>query len=238
MLAGLAQEMFEARRRVMDAYGGPGDLPEEERGSVGFPRGNSPEEFRANMLAFFKEAQAKISKPVVDRAMPSELRFRAAFHECMLLTQELKKGDHANPLIVSRVDMLQQDIWDRWAAGEGRQSVRLPGLTAEELKHLMGGSELAAIHARPAEQTPPAADRLVDRSAPPAATSDKFRQKKHLLAWDRPRLRLHGLPEASDHRSIGQIALGALTERPSVAVNLSRVDNCKQQKVKRSCFQP
>ena len=52
------------------------------------------------------------------------MRDLAAIQEAVLVEQEVSKGDAGHPTVTGRADLLRNDIWDRWRAGEG-----LPPLT-------------------------------------------------------------------------------------------------------------
>ena len=87
---------------------------------VGFPKGNSPEEFLAKMLAFLGAAAAKIANPPPwPDFSPDALRDIASIQEAVLIEKEVGKGGAGNPTIVTRADLLRQDVWNRWQAGAG-----------------------------------------------------------------------------------------------------------------------
>jgi hypothetical protein len=92
---------------------------------VGFPKGDSPEEFLANMMTFLKGAAAKLDKPAPSPLFPpAAMRDLAAIQEAVLVEQEVRKGDAGHPAVAARADLLRNDIWDRWRAGEGLPSLR------------------------------------------------------------------------------------------------------------------
>jgi hypothetical protein len=87
---------------------------------VGFPKGGSPEEFLANMLAFLENAAAKIANPPPwPDFSPEALRDIASIQEAVLIEKEVRKGDAGNPTVVARTNLLRQDVWNRWRAGAG-----------------------------------------------------------------------------------------------------------------------
>lgn len=86
---------------------------------VGFLKGDSPEEFLANMLAFL-EAAAKIANPPPwPDFSPDVLRDIASIQEAVVIEKEVSKGEAGNPTVVARADLLRQDVWNRWRAGAG-----------------------------------------------------------------------------------------------------------------------
>lgn len=59
------------------------------------------------MLVYLKDAAAKLQAgPPAERLTPPILRWRAAFQEAVVIEQEMRKGDDANPTIVVRADCL------------------------------------------------------------------------------------------------------------------------------------
>ncbi|WFU39201.1 hypothetical protein QA640_33245 [Bradyrhizobium sp. CB82] len=87
---------------------------------VGFPKGDSPEEFLANMLAFLETAAANIANPPPwPDFSPDVLRDIASIQEAVLIEKEVNKGEAGNPTVVARADLLRQDVWNRWRAGAG-----------------------------------------------------------------------------------------------------------------------
>lgn len=87
---------------------------------VGFPKGESPEEFHANMLAFLETAASKIANPPPwPDFSPDVLRDIASIQEAVLIEKEIRKGGAGNPTVVARADLLRQDVWNRWQVGAG-----------------------------------------------------------------------------------------------------------------------
>lgn len=87
---------------------------------VGFPKGDNPQEFLANMLAFLETAAAKIANPPPwPNFSPDALRDLSSIQEAVLIEKEVSKGEAGNPTVVARADLLRQDIWNRWRAGAG-----------------------------------------------------------------------------------------------------------------------
>lgn len=87
---------------------------------VGFPKGNSPEEFLANMLAFLEAGAAKIaSASSWPDFSPDVLRDIASIQEAVLIEKEVSKKSSGNATVVARADLLRQDVWTRWRAGAG-----------------------------------------------------------------------------------------------------------------------
>ena len=95
---------------------------------VGFPKGDSPEEFLANMVTFLEEGrgEARRSGPVRRCSRPTAMRDLAAIQEAVLVEQEVKKGDAGHPAVTARADLLRKDIWDRWRAGQGLAPLHEP----------------------------------------------------------------------------------------------------------------
>lgn len=115
-LGALAQTGFSQwRGRLSTDIGG--EIPCSD---VGFPKGNSPEEFLANMLAFLEAAAAKIANPPPwPDFSPDALRDIASIQEAVLIEKEVSKGYAGNPTVVARADLLREDVWNRWRAGAG-----------------------------------------------------------------------------------------------------------------------
>jgi hypothetical protein len=70
-----------------------GAYSEFPHSDVGFPKGDSPEDFLANMEAFLKEGAARIEGPSPPEFSPSVMRDLAAIQEAIEIEQEVKKGD-------------------------------------------------------------------------------------------------------------------------------------------------
>jgi hypothetical protein len=97
---------------------GSGQFPFSE---VGFPKGDSPEEFLRNMVTFLEEGAAKVAKPAPWPALsPAELRELAAFQEAVLIEQRVRQGDRT---ISALADTLRKDVWDRLRAGQGLAAI-------------------------------------------------------------------------------------------------------------------
>ncbi len=143
------------------------DLPEGYDpnivGEVGFPLGNSPEESVRNMLAHLKEELARIEGgPPPEHLGPSDLRLRAAIQEAVVIEQELRKGDGANPTVAQRANLLRSDVWSRWRAGEHGGSPEAPlGRAIEKLADV--ADRLAALSAPARGDTIHAPAGVVDR---------------------------------------------------------------------------
>jgi hypothetical protein len=115
-LGALAQTGFSQWRGGVNTHIGE-EIPCSD---VGFPKGNSPEEFLANMLAFLETAAAKIANPPPwPDFSPGALRDIASIQEAVLIEKEISKGGAGNPTVVAQADLLRQDIWNRWRAGAG-----------------------------------------------------------------------------------------------------------------------
>lgn len=113
-LGALAQTAFSQWR------GGVNTHTEIPCSDVGFPKGDSPEEFLANMLAFLETAAAKIANPPPwPDFSPDVLRDIASIQEAVLIEKEVSKGQAGNPTVVARADLLRHDVWNRWRAGAG-----------------------------------------------------------------------------------------------------------------------
>jgi integrase len=115
-LGALAQTGFSQWRCGVNIHTGE-EVPCSD---VGFPKGDSPEEFLANMLAFLEAAAAKIANPPPwPDFSPDVLRDVASIQEAVLIEKEVSKGEAGNPTVVARADLLRQDVWNRWRAGAG-----------------------------------------------------------------------------------------------------------------------
>jgi hypothetical protein len=179
-LGTLAQAGFGEWRRHLEGYA----YSEFPHSDVGFPKGDSPEEFMANMMTFLKGAAAKLDSPAPPPVFsPAAMRDLAAIQEAVLVEREVKKGDAGHPTVTGRADLLRNDIWDRWRAGEGLPPLTTPlsdaiGKLAEvadrQLTLLQQASTVyqpPMIH-RPA---PDMVDRLIvqARRDPPAALPEQ-----------------------------------------------------------------
>ncbi|TYO63724.1 hypothetical protein FXV83_25730 [Bradyrhizobium hipponense] len=79
---------------------------------VAFPKGNSPEEFLASMLAFLEAAAAKIANPPPRPDFsPDALRDVASIQEAVLIEKEVGKGGAGNPTVVARAAMCWTRNW-------------------------------------------------------------------------------------------------------------------------------
>jgi hypothetical protein len=115
-LGALAQTGFSQWRGGVNTHTGT----ESPSSDVGFPKGDNPEEFLANMLAFLETAAAKIANPPPwPDFSPDVLRDIASIQEAVLIEKEVSKGGAGNPTVVARADLLRQDVWNRWRAGTG-----------------------------------------------------------------------------------------------------------------------
>ena len=122
-LGTLAQSAFEHWRRGVEGLE-YGEFPHSD---VGFPKGDSPEEFLANMMTFLKEAAARLENPAPPPVFsPTVMRDLAAIQESVVIEQEVRKGDAGHPTVTSRADLLRQDVWDRWRAGQGIVPIHAP----------------------------------------------------------------------------------------------------------------
>jgi hypothetical protein len=99
----------------------------DPQGSVGFPLGSTPDESFANMMAYLRDAAAKLDQPPpLPSFEPANLRNIATFREAVVIEQEVRKGPAGNPTVVGRADLLRRDVWDRWRAGQGSGPVNTP----------------------------------------------------------------------------------------------------------------
>ena len=65
----------------------------DPQGSIGFPLGSTPDESFANMMAFLKDAAAKLDRPPPPPSFePANLRNIATFREAVVIEQEVRKG--------------------------------------------------------------------------------------------------------------------------------------------------
>ncbi|UPK37137.1 hypothetical protein IVB18_07400 [Bradyrhizobium sp. 186] len=145
---------------------------------VGFPKGDSPEEFLANMMTFLQEAAARFENPAPPPVFsPAAMRDLAAIQEAVLVEQEVKKGDAGHPTVTGRADLLRNDIWDRWRAGEGLPPLAAPLTDAIGKLAEVADRQLALLQQATAIHQP-ASDR-VDRPVvpvrrdPPAALPEQ-----------------------------------------------------------------
>jgi hypothetical protein len=116
----LAQAGFDEGRRHLEGYA----YSEFPPGDVGFPKGDSPEEFLANMITFLKAAAAKLENPAPSPVFPpAAMREFAAIQEAVLVEQEVRKGDAGHPTVAARADLLRNYIWIAGGPARGfRQS--------------------------------------------------------------------------------------------------------------------
>jgi hypothetical protein len=122
-LGTLAQAGFGEWRRHLEGLA----YSEFPHSDVGFPKGDSPEEFLANMMTFLQEAAAKFENPAPPPVFsPAAMRDLAAIQEAVLVEREVNKGDAGHPTVTGRADLLRNDIWDRWRAGEGLPPLAAP----------------------------------------------------------------------------------------------------------------
>jgi hypothetical protein len=99
----------------------------DPQGSIGFPLGGTPDESFANMMAYLRDAAAKLDQPPPPPSFePDNLRNIAAFREAVVIEQEVRKGTAGHPTVVARADLLRRDVWDRWRAGQGSGPVNTP----------------------------------------------------------------------------------------------------------------
>jgi integrase len=99
----------------------------DPQGSVGFPLGSTPDESFANMMAYLRDAAAKLDRPAPPPSFePANLRDIAAIGEAVVIEQEVRKGPEGNATVVARADLLRRDVWDRWRAGQGFGLVDTP----------------------------------------------------------------------------------------------------------------
>jgi hypothetical protein len=88
---------------------------------VGFPKGNSPEEFLYHMFVFIQEGAAKIANPPPWPAFsPGDLRIIAAIQEAVLIEQRVRQGERT---ISAPADTLRKDVWGRLRAGQGLAAI-------------------------------------------------------------------------------------------------------------------
>jgi len=121
LLGMMTQDAFEHWRALVN----PGE--HDPQGSVGFPLGSTPDESFANMMAYLRDAAAKLDRPPPPPSFePANLRNIAAFREAVVIEQEVRKGAEGNPTVVARADLLRRDVWDRWRAGQGLAPIDTP----------------------------------------------------------------------------------------------------------------
>lgn len=173
-LGTLAQAGFGEWRRHLEGLA----YSEFPHSDVGFPKGDSPEEFLANMMTFLQEAAARFENPAPPPVFsPAAMRDLAAIQEAVLVEQEVKKGDAGHPTVTGRADLLRNDIWDRWRAGEGLPPLAAPLTDAIGKLAEVADRQLALLQQATAIHQP-ASDR-VDRPVvpvrrdPPAALPEQ-----------------------------------------------------------------
>jgi hypothetical protein len=136
----------------------------DPQGSIGFPLGSTPDESFANMMAYLRDAAAKLDQPPPPSFEPANLRNIAAFREAVVIEQEVRKGAAGHPTVVTRADLLRRDVWDRWRAGQGSGPVntllseaigKLADAADRQLQLMESGGHLVSQRAT----TPRAADR-------------------------------------------------------------------------------
>ncbi len=72
------------------------------------------------MMTFLKEAAARLENPAPPPVFsPAAMRDLAAIQESVVIEQEVRKGDAGHPTVTSRADLLREDVWNRWRAGQG-----------------------------------------------------------------------------------------------------------------------
>jgi hypothetical protein len=170
-LGTLAQAAFGQWRHHVESVG----YSEFPRSDVGFPTGDSPEEFLANMVTFLKEGAAKLETPA-PALSPGAMRDFAAIQEAVVIEQEVRKGDAGHPTVTSRADLLRQDVWDRWRAGQGLTPIHAPLTDAigkltevadRQLAMLERSVSSPAIHRPAPDSSPVDRPNPVDRRDPP-----------------------------------------------------------------------
>jgi hypothetical protein len=155
------------------------------QGSVGFPLGSTPDESFANMMAYLRDAAAKLDQPPPPPSFePANLRNIAAFREAVVIEQEVRKGAAGNSTVVARADLLRRDVWDRWRAGQGSGPVNTPlseaiGKLADaadrQLQLMESGGNLVSRRATPplaADRSTALEVRSIPLPAPPATAAD------------------------------------------------------------------
>ena len=153
---------------------------------VGFPKGAAPEEFLANMMTFLKGAAAKLDSPAPPPVFsPAAMRDLAAIQEAVLVEREVKKGDAGHPTVTGRADLLRNDIWDRWRAGEGLPPLTTPLSDAIGKLAEVAGRQLTLLQRASTVHQPPTIHRpvpdMVDRPIvqtrrdPPAALPNSLK---------------------------------------------------------------
>lgn len=136
-----------------------GTCNEHELGEIGFPRGDSPDEFLANMKSHLEDCAAKLASPKPIPFSPADLRMFAAIQDAVVIEKEVRKGDLGHPAVVSNAELLEKQVWDRWRAGEGlapsgpqfAQVMDLFAEIAERQLSLLERNSEKAIHPAPVE---------------------------------------------------------------------------------------
>jgi hypothetical protein len=168
-LGTLAQSAFEHWRRGVEGLE-YGEFPHSD---VGFPKGDSPAEFLANMMTFLKEAAARLENPAPPPVFsPAAMRELAAIQESVVIEQEIRKGDAGHPTVTSRADLLRQDVWDRWRAGQGIAPIHAPLTDAIGKLAEVADRQLAILERTNSDSTiqPKQSLRPMDRPIPSASS--------------------------------------------------------------------
>lgn len=164
-----AEAAFETRKRQMEMLehiDPPQAAAPEE---AGYPIGSDG--WLTLMHDILAEGLVRLQHPAPDDPTPETLRGRAALQEAVMIEQEARKGSAGNPTVIARAELLRQDVWRRWRAGEGlapaddslSQAIgRLADAAERQLQVLAAaGSTSPAISRSPTIHLPP--------PAPPAA---------------------------------------------------------------------
>ena len=100
----------------------------DPEGSIGFPLGSTPDESFANMMAYLKDAAAKLDRPPPPPSFePAHLRAIATFREAVVIEQEVRKGEAGIRFVGACTKGHLQDIDWRYLTHRGKdQSCRKP----------------------------------------------------------------------------------------------------------------
>ena len=100
----------------------------DPEGSIGFPLGSTPDESFANMMAYLKDAAAKLDRPPAPPSFePAHLRAITTFREAVVIEQEVRKGEAGIRFVGACTKGHLQDIDWRYLTHRGKdQSCRKP----------------------------------------------------------------------------------------------------------------
>ena len=85
-----------------------------------FRRGTARRNFSRTCSPFWKTRLPKLAiPPSWPEFSPEVMRDIASIQEAVLIEKEGSKGKAGNPTVVARANLLREDVWNRWRAGQG-----------------------------------------------------------------------------------------------------------------------